>query len=90
MKRATVWVFSGTRATFPSGVFQTKEEAESWIRENRLSGTLTQYPVGIGTYDWAVQEGFFKPKKPEHSLPSFIQSFSSASQDHYHYENGEQ
>jgi hypothetical protein len=84
-----VWVFCGTKATSPSGVFQTKEEAESWIRANRLSGTLTLYPVGIGAYNWAVQEGLFKPKKAEHSLPSFIQSFTSASQEHYHYEDGE-
>jgi hypothetical protein len=85
----SVWVFCGSRAAFPAGVFRTKDEAEVWIRNNRLTGTLTQYPVGVGVYDWAVQQGFFKPKKPEHALPQFIQSFSSASQDHDHYENGE-
>jgi hypothetical protein len=88
MNTSNVWVFCGTKASFPSGVFHTKEQAEAWIAENRLSGTLTQYPVGIGAYHWAVQEGFFKPKKPEHSLPGFIGSFSSASQEHYHYEDG--
>ena len=90
MNSSKDWVFCGTKAAFPSAVFQTKEDAESWIQVNRLNGTLTQYPVGISVYDWAVQEGLFKPKKEEHSLPSFIQSFSSASQEHYHYEDGRQ
>lgn len=89
MNHLTVWVFCGSRATFPSGVFPSKESADSWIRKNLLTGTLTEYPVGVGVYDWAVQGGLFNPKKPEHSLPQFIQSFSSASQKHFHYENGE-
>ena len=86
MKEPSVWVFNGPRTGFPSGVFHTKDEAEAWIQANGLSGTLTQYPVGLGVYDWAVQEGYFKPKKPEHATPEFIQSFSSATQPHEHYD----
>jgi len=89
MRQSTVCVFCGVSATFPSGVFHSKDEAESWVRRNGLTGTLTEYPVGVGVYDWAIQQGFFKPKKPEHSQPQFIQSFSSASQNHEHYEDGQ-
>lgn len=86
--RQTVWIFCGRESTFPSGVFDSKHAAEAWIHLNQLSGTLTEYPVGLGVYDWAVEEGHFKPTKPEHSQPKFIQRFSSALQNHHHYENG--
>ena len=81
-----VWVFSGPRNHFPSGVFATREQAEAWIEMHRLEGTLTKYPVGISAYDFAIQQGHFTPRKPEHSSPAFIANFSSATQDHYHYE----
>jgi hypothetical protein len=38
----TVWVFNGARSSFPSGVFETREEADTWIRKWRLTGTLTR------------------------------------------------
>lgn len=88
MTLSTVWVFCGPRAAFPSGVFRTKADAEAWIRAQRLSGTLTEYPVGVGAYEWAVSEGAFRPSTPEQRAPAFIQSFSSAAQPHQHYENG--
>jgi hypothetical protein len=81
-----VWVFNGSGSTFPSGVFRSKEEAEGWIRSERLSGTLTKYPVGVSVYSWAVSKGYFVPKREEHASPEFIGKFSSASQEHYHYE----
>jgi hypothetical protein len=83
-----VWIFVGPRAHFPSGVFREKHEAVQWIRKHCLTGTLTAYPVGEGTYDWAVENGYFKPTQAEHSSPEFIAKFSSASLEHYHYENG--
>ena len=89
MDGPSVWIFNGSQARLPSGVFQTKEAAEEWIRANRLSGTLTQYPLDMGVHAWAVQQGFFQPRKPEHSSPQFIQSFSSAHQAHEHYDAGE-
>ena len=88
MSQPTVWVFCGAKAAFPAGIFHSKIEAESWIQRNRLTGTLTEYPVGVGVYDWAIQNGLFNPTKPEHSEPQFIQRFSSASQHHAHYEDG--
>jgi hypothetical protein len=82
-----VWVFNGG-SPFPSGIFSSREKAEDWILKNRLSGTLTAYPVDIGTYDWAIQIGIFTPKQEKHTSPEFIQRFSSASQEHDHYEDG--
>jgi hypothetical protein len=89
MTPSTVWVFCGPKAAFPSGVFWSKDQAQAWIVANRLSGTLTEYPVGVGTYDWAVGEGLFRPSKPEHRQPAFIQTFSCAAQAHEHYEDGQ-
>jgi hypothetical protein len=88
MNTSTVWIFNGSKATFPSGVFVQREQAAAWIAEHRLTGILTEYPVGISTFDWAAANQFFTPKKQEHQEPNFIQSFTSARQVHEHYENG--
>jgi hypothetical protein len=84
----TIWVFNGAGARFPGGVFTTQEQAHAWIERNHLSGVLTEYPLNVGAYDWAVSNGDFTPKKPEHSSPQFIGGFTSGSQNHFHYENG--
>jgi hypothetical protein len=84
----TVWVFNGAGGHFPSGVFSRVELAEAWIRQNRLTGTLTRYPVDLGAYDWAVSKGYFTASKPEQAVPEFIGRFSAANQEHYHYEDG--
>lgn len=83
-----VWIFNGLKARFPSGVFTDREAAERWIEQHGLSGTLTAYPLDVGIYDWAVKIGYFKPKRDDQHTAEFIQRFSSASQEHYHYENG--
>jgi hypothetical protein len=82
-----VWIFNGPRAQLPSVAFASKETAEKWIQQHRLSGTLTAYPIDVGVYDWAVAAEYFVPKRDEQCPPDFIQRFSSAS--HYHYENGQ-
>jgi len=84
-----VWIFHGINAQFASGVFSSKQKAEKWILDNKLSGILTWYPVDTGVYDWALLNGFFEIKKIEQESPSFIQKFTSGSQMHFHYENGE-
>lgn len=84
-----VWVFVGVKAHFPSGVFTQREAAETWIQQNKLSGTLTAYPLDIGVYDWAIGKGYFKPKRDDQRNAAFMQRFSSASQEHCHYENGD-
>ncbi len=86
MERA--WIFTGPKAQFPSGVFTGREAAERWIQQHHLSGTLTAYPLDVGVYDWAVARGHFAPKRDDQRSPEFIQRFTSATQEHYHYEDG--
>ena len=83
-----IWIFNGSGGSFPSGVFTQRETAEAWIREHGLSGILTAYPVDSGTYQWAVGMGYFSPQREDQRSAEFIQRFSSASLEHYHYENG--
>jgi hypothetical protein len=87
-ERERVWVFSGESSRFPSAVFRSRDAAEPWIRSHRVSGVLTAYPLDVGVYDWAVVSGFFTPKSDEQRSPNFIQRFSSAYQEHYHYDEG--
>jgi hypothetical protein len=84
----SVWVFNGEGGTFPSGVFSARETAETWIARHRLSGCLTNYPVDLPLYEWAITNGHFTPKFPSHQNAEFIQRFSSAYLEHYHYEVG--
>lgn len=85
-----VWVFNGEGSAFPGGVFHLCETATAWIARHKLTGCLTKYPVDIGSYDWAVEKGFFKPKREDQKSPRFIGSFSNASVEHYHFEEGVQ
>ena len=91
MEELTVWVFNGPKhfRGFPSGVFVSLELGEEWIRRNNASGTLTRYPVNVGVYEWAIANGFFKPKKAEHTQATFIESFSSTRQERYYYDQGQ-
>lgn len=83
-----IWVFHSVNSRFPGGVFTSKEKAEVWIAANKLTGMLTAYPPDQGVYDHAIESGAFKPVKEEHFTSGFIGGFTSASQEHYHYENG--
>ena len=83
-----VWVFNGDGGRFAGGVFASREAAETWINANELDGVLTLYPIDIGVYEWAVAAGAFTPKTEEHSSPKFIGSFTTASMEHHHYEQG--
>jgi hypothetical protein len=83
-----LWVFNEEHSNFPGAIFRSKEAAEEWIARHNLSGTLTLYPLDVGVYDLFLDQGWFKPKKPDHYSPRFIGGFTQASQDHEHYENG--
>jgi hypothetical protein len=83
-----IWVFCGTSSQFPNAVFSDRGLAEHWIAENHLSGILSAYPLDQSIYDWAVSNGFFTPTQDKHRTPQFIEKFTSASQEHYHYEAG--
>lgn len=83
-----VWIFSGAGGRFASGVFTSKEAGVKWIAEHQLSGVLTWYPLNQGVYQWAIENGAFEPRKEHEHTANFIQNFSCASQDHYHFEDG--
>jgi hypothetical protein len=84
----SVWVFHGDNRRFSSGVFRTFELADSWVKLNKLTGVLTEYPLDKGVYDWSVENKLFEVKKDSQKTSAFIQTFTSASQQHFHYENG--
>jgi hypothetical protein len=84
----SVWVFNGQGGKFPGGVFVDKRDAERWIYDHKLTGVLTLYPLNEGIYEWAIKKGYFKPQKEKQMLANFIGAFSSASQEHYHYLDG--
>jgi len=81
-----VWVFQAAGGRFVSGVFCSRELAEAWIQEHGLSGILTKYPVDIGVYDWAVENGHFEPKRDDQRSSEFKGRFSSSYLEHYHYD----
>ncbi len=83
-----VYVFHGNNATFCAAVFSSKELAEEWIAKQAVSGLLTAYPLNQSAYDWAIENDFFTPNKEHQSSANFIARFTSASQEHYHYELG--
>jgi hypothetical protein len=83
----TVWVFDGLGAKSPAAVFRTKDAAEVWIKSNGVQGVLTEYPLDMSAYDWCISKGYFNPASEEQKQPKFKQQFSSAHQDHYHYED---
>lgn len=87
MSQDFVWVLTGHRANFPSGVFSTRDAAERVIRANKLTGTLTRYPLDRLSYEWAITEGYFKPKRPDQQTPEFMSKFASG-EEHYHYLDG--
>jgi hypothetical protein len=80
-----IWVFTGG-GTFPAGVFETREQAEDWIKENGVEGCLTRYPVGASLFDYAIRMAFFEPKRDNQKTPKFKAEFSCAYLEHYHYE----
>jgi hypothetical protein len=89
MKIEYVYIFNGNSSIFPAGVFQNKELAISWIKDNLLSGVLNQYPLNVSLYDWAIAENLFTIKNENQKKPGFIEKFTCASIEHWHFENGE-
>lgn len=88
MPNEFVWIFNGSKGKFPGGVFKSLELAEQWISANKLTGVLTQYPLDVGSYDWAKNNNLLSKKIKSKAEPEFIGSFSSASFVHFHYEEG--
>lgn len=83
-----IFVFNGSDSSLPSGLFSEFELAKKWIEKYGLTGILTAYPINIGLYDWAIENHIFDPKKDYQTKARFIQTFTCASVEHYHFENG--
>jgi len=83
-----IWVFHGEGAMFSTAVFTDLKKAEMWIKKHSLSGVLTRMPLNQGVYDWATETNMFTPKSELQQTPTFIQRFTSAYLQHFHYENG--
>lgn len=85
-----VWVFNATAGGFASGIFTSKQLAEDWILTHRLSGLLTAYPLDEGCFDWATRHKLVTGRARERGDdPRFVGAFTSAAQDHEHYEDGQ-
>jgi len=88
----SIWVFHAAEARFVGGVFDDLEIAKAWILQNRLTGVLTAYPLNEGCFEWAVRTECvsMKAEKLEEKRkdPSFIGGFTTAAQEHFHFEDG--
>lgn len=84
-----VWIFAGdgSRGT-TSGVFSSLESATGWIAKHKLTGLLTEFPVDVGAWDFAVANGKFRVKRDDHRTPHFIGAFSNPWLQHFHFEDG--
>jgi hypothetical protein len=87
-----IWVFCVAGGRSPGGLFTCVEKAEQWIQKHGLTGMLTLAPLDEGVFDWAAQNnviGLKQDKIADKSKdPFFIGGFSTAAQEHYHYESG--
>ncbi len=84
-----VWIFNGDGGHFPGGVFTSRSGAEEWIARHKLTGVLTAYPVDEGCFEWALRHDLITGRARDRgSDPTFVGSFSSASQEHLHYTDG--
>lgn len=88
MEDEVVWIFHGEGATFAAGVFATADDGLAWAARHRVTGILTEYPVGDGCYDIALAKGTFTPKRPHHGTPTHVAQFSPGWTQHIHIENG--
>jgi hypothetical protein len=84
----TVWMFTGDSSKLPSGIFSSKGKAEDWVRRHKLTGTLSEFPLDNGTYDHAIAEGLFEPRKEHETEAWFIADFSPRL-PHEHWRNGD-
>lgn len=85
-----VWVFHGAGGRFAGGVFASRELAEQAIARHALTGFLTRYPLDELVFDWATRSGLLNLRSDKLSALTSdeIGRFTTASQEHFHYENG--
>lgn len=87
-----IWVFIGENGRFPSASFTVLSDAEAWVKKYKLTGMLSAMPLNQGLFDWAVENDALnmKQEKLEEKTkdPQFIATCTTASLEHYHYEDG--
>ena len=81
-----IYVFHGSGGKFASAVYESLDQATKSIAKLGMSGLLTWYPIGFTVYEYSTDMGFFKGRSREDV--KFIQRFTSASLEHYHFEGG--
>src|SRR5262249_29151830 len=86
--RLVVGIFHGESRTVSSGFFTDQAAGVAWIARHELTGVLTEYEVGNGSYDFAVEQGRFRNTKPHHGTPEHVGSFSPGL-DHIHVTGGQ-
>jgi hypothetical protein len=82
-----VWIFHGADAPFAAGVFASRSDALGWVARHELTGIVTEYEVGGGCYDLAVEQGRFRETRPHHGTPHHVATFSPGL-DHVHVRDG--
>jgi hypothetical protein len=88
MTKGEIWVFMGESSKMVVGCFDSFDGDLKAISKYKLSGLLTRYSMNELAYDWALRNQFFQTKKSEQKTAAFIGRFTSASQAHFHFENG--
>ncbi len=91
---SNIWVFLGDGGNFPSAAFNDFKSIEKWVSDNKLTGMISALPMNQGFFDWAVENDAISMKEEKIALKKkdsrFIATFTTASIDHWHYENGVQ
>lgn len=56
MNEFYMWVVQGSRASFPSAIFSSKEKSVQWIEKYKISGMLSKYPIDISIRAFSYQK----------------------------------
>jgi hypothetical protein len=71
-----------------AGIFHSLEDASAWAARHRLTGIVTEYPLGDGCFDVAVRERRLSPSKLHHGTPANVAAFSPGWTRHVHIVDG--
>ena len=81
------WVLLLHRDRETRAVFSTLGRATAAVPREHASGLLTEFPIDVGAWNFAVAIGGFRVKKPHQREADFIADFTSPL-DHLHLEEG--
>ena len=84
----SVWVFHGKEHGSRAECSLPRTTAWNGVERHRLTGILTEYPLGVGAYDDAVTRGPFKPSREHRGTPQHIARFSLGGTKHIHVVDG--